>query len=98
MTKEELVSGLIDLGIVSEKSKDSFQELPEPILNELYSNASKKQLTQKDVDALIKNKKIDEVTRKALSDSLEARRKATQEKNDYVSRVKSMIESINTLV
>ena len=33
MEKEKLVLELVDLGVISESSKDSFKELPEEILN-----------------------------------------------------------------
>ena len=59
MEKEKLVLELVDLGVISESSKNSFNELPEEILNELRSCALKKVLSQKDIDNLIKNKKID---------------------------------------
>ena len=75
MEKEKLVLELVDLGVISESAKDSFNELPEEILNELRSCALKKVLSQKDIDNLIKNKKIDDVVKKTIGDSIEAKRR-----------------------
>lgn len=98
MTKEELVLGLIDLGIVSEESKDSFVELDETILKELHTNASKKALSSRDVAALIKDKKIDDAIKVTLSNNVEDRRRAVQEKNDYKNKVKTVIEELQKLL
>ena len=98
MTKEELVLGLIDLGIVSEESKDLFVELDETILKELHTNASKKALSSRDVAALIKDKKIDDAIKVTLSNNVEDRRKAVQEKNDYKNKVKAVIGELQNLL
>ena len=98
MEKEKLVLELVDLGVISESSKDSFKELPEEILNELRSCALKKVLSQKDIDNLIKNKKIDDVVKKTIGDSIEAKRRKIQEKNDYYSKLKKAIESLQSLI
>ena len=82
MEKEKLVLELVDLGVISESAKDSFNELPEETLNELRSCALKKVLSQKDIDNLIKNKKIDDVIKKTIGDSIEAKRRAIQEKHN----------------
>ena len=98
MTKNELVSNLIDLGVISEESENSFIELDETILTELYTNASKKALSSRDVAALIKDKKIDDAIKVTLSNNVEDRRRAVQEKNDYKNKVKTVIEELQKLL
>lgn len=98
MKKLDLVLELIVLGVIIEEQKDSFLELDETILNALYENAVKKSLSPKDIDTLLKNKKIDEVIKKSLGENLEAKRRAIQEKNEYANKIKFAIETLQNLL